>query len=90
MYQYGRKNMDTAGFNKDKTVVGLRQAIRLLDEKNVKKAYIAKDADAHILNPLIEALKEQNIETVFVNSKKELGKMARIDVCAAVAVETIK
>ena len=37
--------MDTAGFNKDKTVVGLRQAIRLLDEKNVKKAYIAKDAD---------------------------------------------
>ncbi|MCI5969568.1 MAG: ribosomal L7Ae/L30e/S12e/Gadd45 family protein [Oscillospiraceae bacterium] len=82
--------MDSAEFNKEKTVVGLRQAIKLLDEKNVKKAYIAKDADEHILNPLVSILKEQNIETIYVNSKKELGKMAKIDVSAAVAVETIK
>ncbi len=79
--------MSFTALDKDKTVVGLRQALRLLEEKNVKKAYIAKDADSHIINPLINTLNEQNIEIVYVNSKKELGKMAKLDVSAAIAVE---
>ena len=74
--------------NKDKTVVGLRQAIRLLEEKNVQKAFVAKDADQHILNPLLDLLNEQNIEIVYIETKKELGKMAKLDVPAAIAVET--
>ena len=79
--------MSCSTLDKDKTVVGLRQALRLLEEKNVQKAFIAKDADPHILNPLINLLKEQDIEIVFIESKRELGKMAKLDVSAAVAVE---
>ena len=74
--------------DKDKTVVGLRQALRLLEEKNVQKAFVAKDADSHILNPLLELLNEQNIEIIYIETKKELGKMAKLDVPAAIAVET--
>jgi len=79
--------MGCSTLNKDKTVVGLRQALRLLDEKNVQKAFVAKDADSHILNPLLSILKEQNIEIVYIETKKELGKMAKLDVPAAIAVE---
>lgn len=79
--------MSCSTLDKDKTVVGLRQALRLLEEKNVQKAFIAKDADPHILNPLINLLKEQDIEIVCIESKRELGKMAKLDVSAAVAVE---
>ena len=66
--------------------VGFRQAKKLLDEKNIQKAYVAKDADPYIMKPLIKKLKNAGIETEYIPTKKELGKMCKIDVDAAIAV----
>ena len=52
----------------------------------MSKAYIAKDADPYITDPIIKKLKKLEIETEIVPSKKELGKMCKIDVDAAIAV----
>ncbi len=70
----------------DNLVVGVRQAKRLISENNVSKAFIAKDADPYIIDPIIKKLKKADIDTEYVLSKKELGKMCKIDVDAAIAV----
>ena len=70
----------------DNLIVGVRQAKRLLSEKNVSKMYIAKDADPYITDPIIKKVKKTDIEIEYISSKKELGKMCKIDVDAAIAV----
>ena len=86
MPMYRRKKMSSKLTDCDNLVVGVRQAKRLLSERNVSKAYIAKDADPYITDPIIKKLKKLDIETEIVSSKKELGKMCKIDVDAAIAV----
>lgn len=67
-------------------VIGLRQSVKHIESKNVSKAIVAKDTDSYILNPFVSLCESENIEITYVESKKELGKMCKLDVPAAIAV----
>lgn len=66
--------------------VGYRQSVDAVRCGNVKKAYIAKDADEHIVLQFCELCKECGVEVIFADSKKMLGKVCGINVSAACAV----
>jgi len=65
-------------------LIGVKQAIRALENGKVKELLVAKDADHKVTNRVIHLCNELNIPVTYVDSKKELGKSANIDVAAAV------
>jgi len=69
---------------KNKTV-GLKQTQRALEKGIAKKVYVARDAEAHVLKPIVDLCRKQNIECIEVGSMNELGKACGIEVGAAVA-----
>lgn len=71
--------------NTDKKVVGTKQVKRALSNGDAEVVYIAKDADKRIVDEIIKACKEKQVELVYVSSMKELGKACKIDVSAASA-----
>ena len=85
MYARGGKIVDKANGLKNLTV-GLRQSVKQIERDNVSEAIVAKDTDSYILNPFLELCKEKGIAVKYAESKKELGKMCRLDVGAAIAV----
>lgn len=66
--------------------VGIKQASRAIMDNRAKALYIAKDAEQHVTRRIIELAGENNVQIVFVDSMKELGKACKIDVGAATAV----
>ena len=67
-------------------LVGAKQAIKALQNGEGRLVYIAKDADAHVTQPIIESCRKSGVEVVEVDSKTELGRLCAIDVGASVAV----
>lgn len=67
----------------EKKVVGTKQAERALNSDQVKLVYIAKDADYHVTDRLVDICKDKQIEVIYVDTMKELGKACQIDVNAA-------
>lgn len=68
-----------------KCTVGVKQSLKALQKHEVKCIFIAKDADARIVEP-IKAMGETNgIEIVYIENMKQLGKACSIEVGAAVA-----
>ena len=61
-----------------KKVIGVKQCQKLI--RNGKVLYVAKDANAKLISPIIQLAKEKNIEIVEVSTMKELGKIGGIDV----------
>ena len=58
-----------------------------MPKKQVKKVYIASDAEPHIIRPIQEACEENQIEYEMVESMEMLGRVSGIDVgSAAVAI----
>lgn len=68
-----------------KKVVGLKQTMKAINDNSVKLVYLANDAEEKIIKPVVNLLKDTNIEVLKVDSKKELGAMCGIDVGAAIA-----
>ncbi len=69
-----------------KVVVGVKQSIKAVKSDDVKKAFIARDADERVTNNLKEVCEEKTIVIHYVDRMKDLGKACGIDVGAAVAV----
>ena len=67
------------------SVVGLKQVLKGLDANELDKIFLAEDADSAIREQLIEKCKECHIDVVSVSDMDRLGRMAGIDVGAAVA-----
>lgn len=67
--------------------VGLKQVLKAVNNGEVTKVYIGKDAEEHLLDELIDSCKEKNIEIIEVDTMVELGSMAGIEVKAATAAE---
>ena len=63
-----------------KKVIGIKQCTKLLKSDEGKVLYVAKDANAQLISPIIQLAKEKNIEIVEVSTMKELGKIGGIDV----------
>ncbi|KXZ38975.1 large subunit ribosomal protein L7A [Alkalithermobacter thermoalcaliphilus JW-YL-7 = DSM 7308] len=68
-----------------KKVVGTKQTTRALKEDKVKVVFIAEDAEKHVVRNVEEISKQKNINIIYVDSVKKLGKACSIDVGAAVA-----
>jgi len=67
-------------------VVGIKQSIRAVKDGSALVAYIAQDADRHVIQQLEALCDEKSIKTVRVNTMEELGKACGIEVKAASAV----
>jgi len=75
---------ETLKKSKHKTV-GIKQTLRALEKGNVFRVYIAKDAEMHVLRPIVEQCRNKGIELLEVQTMIELGKACGIEVGAAVA-----
>ena len=63
-----------------KKVIGIKQCTKLLKSGEGKVLYVAKDANAKLISPIIQLAKEKNIDIVEITTMKELGKISGIDV----------
>ncbi len=68
----------------EKKVVGTKQTSRALKEDKVKFVFIAQDAEKHVTKNVEELSKEKNVEIIYVDSMKKLGRACSIEVGAAV------
>ena len=66
-------------------VVGVKQVRRALNAGRAKRLYLARDADPRLTHPLAGQAREQGVETLWLDSMKELGRDCGISVGAAVA-----
>lgn len=72
-----------------KKIVGSKQSIKAVEAASVKKAFVAEDADAKVIDQFIQICKDHGVTIEYVETMKELGKACGIDVGAAVAVITV-
>lgn len=68
----------------EKKVVGFKESSRAMKNKEVRKLIIAKDAQPHIVEPLLRRAKEESIEVDHVETMKQLGRKCGIGLNAAV------
>lgn len=66
-------------------VVGLKQSNKAVQSGAAVLAYIARDADMHVVFPFEKLCETKNIPIVYVNNMKELAKACHVDVATAVA-----
>jgi len=74
------------GLKTARKVVGIKQSIRVVKEGSALAAYIAQDADRHIIQQLETLCDEKSLKIVRVDTMEELGKACGIEVKAASAV----
>lgn len=72
-------------FDESKLVIGKKQTLRFLLKNEVSKVFISKDADINVTKEIISICKERNVEIVYFNNMKDLGKACNISVNAAAA-----
>ena len=68
-----------------KYVIGKKQTLRFLTKDEVSKVFISKDADIHVTKEIVDMCKEKDIEVIYFDNMKDLGKACNIDVNAAAA-----
>ncbi len=66
-------------------VVGLKQTIKVIDNKKATKVYVAQDADDYIKTSVYRACTQANLEIIYVKTMKELGEACGIDIGASTA-----
>jgi len=65
--------------------VGLKQTQRALEKGIVRRLFIARDAEPHVVRSVVEWSTNHNVERIEVPTMKELGKACGIEVGTAVA-----
>jgi len=70
----------------NKVKVGTKQSTRAILEGKAETLFVAKDCEQHVIRGILEAANQNNVEIVYVDSMKKLGKACGIDVGAATAV----
>lgn len=67
--------------------VGVKQVLKAVKEEKVNMVYIGKDAEKSIIEDLLKLCKQKGIQITYIDTMKELGKMAGIEVKAATAAD---
>lgn len=65
-------------------VIGLRESLKALKDNKVQKVFIAQDANPKLVSPVLHLCEENQVETEFVESSRQLGLSNGIGVCASV------
>lgn len=71
--------------NARKRAIGSKQTIKALGRGVAMIVYVARDADEHIIRPLVDLCKAKNVELVWVDTMLALGKACGIEVGSAAA-----
>ena len=66
-------------------VVGAKQVRRALESGRAVRLYIARDADPHLLQPLVQKAVDSGVRVEQIASMKQLGAACGIAVGSAVA-----
>ncbi len=72
--------------NNPKLIIGVKQTTKVLQSDKAFLVFVAKDAEQHVVRRIIELANEKQVQIIFVETMKELGKACNIDVGAATAV----
>jgi large subunit ribosomal protein L7A len=83
LYERGTKVLES--LKTAKKAVGLKQCIKAVENGKAKRVFIAKDADAAIIEPLKLLCDKNKLSVIYVDSMKTLGKVCGIDVGASAA-----
>lgn len=68
-------------------VIGTRQVVKHLHKNQIKKVFIAADAEPHVREPVMELCRQGQIAVEMVESMEILGRAVGIEVgSAAVAL----
>ncbi|SHK31622.1 LSU ribosomal protein L7AE [Anaerobranca californiensis DSM 14826] len=65
--------------------VGFKQTKKAIEKGKAKLVFLAKDADDHIFNPLLELCQQKGVVYEIVDTMEQLGKASGIQVGAAAA-----
>lgn len=74
-----------AEIRQDNVVVGVKQLKKALMAGRIQSAFLAKDADPAITEPVAALCDENTVPVVWVKTMTQLGKVCGIDVGAAAA-----
>ncbi|SMO79773.1 ribosomal L7Ae/L30e/S12e/Gadd45 family protein [Melghirimyces algeriensis] len=69
----------------NRLLIGAKQAKKAIQQGKATRIVIAKDAEEHITQSLIELCRNHGVAVSYVDSMQELGKVCGIDVGAATA-----
>ncbi len=64
-------------------VIGTKQVKKAITKNQVKKVYIASDAEPHIIGPIKDACEENLVNFEMVDTMEGLGNACGIDVGSA-------
>lgn len=71
----------------DEKVIGSKQSFKALKRKQVKKLFIADDAEVKVIRPLVDLAEKTTVPVEKITSMLELGQAAGIEIgTAAVAI----
>lgn len=67
--------------------IGTNQTIKMLKQSadSIVKVYVAKDADDHVVEPVVQLATKRELPIEWVDSMQQLGKACGIEVGAATA-----
>ena len=68
-----------------KKIVGTKQTLKAVEKGRVQVVYIARDAEEHVVRPLVKACQDKGLEIVYLNTMQELGQICGIQIGAAAA-----
>lgn len=69
----------------EKRIVGAKQSMKAIKSGSAKIVYVADDAEARVIKPIVEACANFGVELVHIESMQKLGSLCGIDVGAAAA-----
>jgi len=68
-----------------KRTVGSKETLKAIEKGLAKVVYVARNADRHVIDPIILASNKKGVPVIEVDSMLSLGKACRIDVGSASA-----
>ncbi len=70
-----------------KKVVGSKQTLKAVERNQAKVVYVARNADRHVMDPIIQACAGKSVPVIYAENMHMLGKVCGIEVgCAASAI----
>lgn len=83
--EWGDGSLEEGILETENKVVGLKQTLRVLQQNKATRVFVASDIDDQVLRKIKAACLGKNVKLIVVRAnQKELGRMCRIDVGAAV------
>ena len=73
-----------AGLARSEYVVGLKEALKSLEEGTTRCVVVASDSDSFIKERVTTVAREYGVEFIECPTKVELGRLCRVDVATAV------